>query len=389
MPAIDKDRLFATYDWACSLREQGPLHPTSPPGATRVVRYADVKRVLTDHESFSNDFGILRPGSEPPTDLLDMDPPRHRRFRGLASLAFTPRAVAGMEERIAAIVAELLEKPASAGEMELVAELAVPLPVIVIAEMLGIPAERRDDFKRWSDAFIQVAGPPGPRPPEVVQEVDAMRAYLAEVAAERRRRPGDDLISALVAAELDGQHLTEAELLSFCSLLLVAGNVTTTNLLANAVLCFDRFPEALSRLRGAPSLLPRAIEEVLRYLSPVQQSTPRIARHDVEVGGQPVARHEILLPVLSSANRDERAFPDASRFDIARDPNPHLAFGHGVHFCLGAPLARLEARIALSVMLERLPGAWRVPSPSVEIEMATARFMFGPDRLPMTWGGSR
>jgi cytochrome P450 len=306
----------------------------------------------------------------------------------LVSQAFTPQAIARMEPRIAAIVTDLLDQVQPRGEMDVVADLGVPLPIVVIAEMLGIPAQRRDDFKRWSDAFIVAeAGPPGPRPPEVARETDALRAYLRETIAERRGTPGDDLIRRLTTADLDGRRLTDEEIVAFCTLLLVAGNVTTTNLVANSVLCFDRFPEALELLRRRPELLPSAIEEVLRYLPPVQQSSPRVTRDGVELGDQRIPRHSLVFPVMASANRDERVFWDPDRFDIERDPNPHLGFGHGVHFCLGAPLARMETRVALSAMLERLPGAWRVPGQTVEMEPPPT-FLLGPRQLQMTWEGA-
>jgi cytochrome P450 len=391
MPTIEKEQLFQSYDWARPLRAAGPVHHDERQGVWLVVRHAEARRVLRDHQAFSSDTSPLHGGRgphDPPPSLLDIDPPDHRRLRGLVSQAFTPQAIAQLEPRIASIVADLLDRAPSRGALDIVADLAVPLPVTVISEMLGIPAHRSDDFKRWSDAFvIAEGGPPGPRPPELLREVDAMRAYLREAIEERRRHPGEDLIGRLVAAEMDNGRLTGDEVLAFCTLLLVAGNVTTTNLIANSVLCFDRFPEALDLVRSRPQLLPGAIEEVLRYLPPIQQSTPRLAREDVVLGGRHIARNSLVLPVMASANRDDLVFTEPDRFDVSRDPNPHLGFGHGVHFCLGAPLARLEARVALSVMLERLDGAWQVPERVIEIEPPPT-FLLGPRRLSVTWGSA-
>jgi cytochrome P450 len=246
--------------------------------------------------------------------------------------------------------------------MDLVDDLAYPLPVVVIAEMLGIPSEDRAQFRVWSDQLVRSADNLfGDReamksdaaesgPPLVMA---GMEPYLARIIEARRLDPRDDLISGLVAAELDGEKLTAGDLMSFCSLLLVAGNVTTTNLVTNAMLSFVQNPQALKQLQADPSLLPGAIEEVLRYQSPVQFMF-RITTGPVALSGQTVPAGSVVLAFIGSANRDSAKFVEAGKFDIRREPNPHIAFGHGIHYCLGAPLARLEGRIVLSILLQRL-----------------------------------
>jgi cytochrome P450 len=213
--------------------------------------------------------------------------------------------------------------------------------------------------------------------------MQSMYAYFTQVLEERRRQPQDDLISGLLEAEIEGQHLSDLELLGFCVLLLVAGNETTTNLIANSILCFDQHPEVVERLRADPSLIPSAIEEVLRYLSPVK-AMARFSRTETTLGDQRIGAKQMIMAWMASANRDEEHFADPDRFEIERDANRHLAFGHGIHFCLGAPLARLEAKIALTAMLERFPGSWHVPD--VPLEPIQSEIVFGLKSLPMTWG---
>jgi cytochrome P450 len=313
-----------------------------------------------------------------------MDPPRHRQLRNLVSQAFTPRMVAQLEPRITAITNELLDHVADAGEMDVVRDLAYPLPVTVIAELLGIPAELREDFKRWSDAIV--AGEEGLSEEQrhaLFQEIQGMYGYFTQVLEERRQHPQNDLVSALLAAEVDGERLSNLELLGFCGLLLVAGNETTTNLIGNMILCFDENPDVVERLRTNRTLVPGAIEETLRYYSPVK-AMPRITTTETMIGDQHLGPNQFIVAWIASANRDEAEFPDADRFDIEREPNRHIAFGRGIHFCLGAPLARLEAKIALNAMLDRLPGRWQVAD--VPLEMTRSFVVFGPKKLPMTWG---
>jgi len=255
----------------------------------------------------------------------------------------------------------LLERTIERGEMDLAMDFAVPLPMMVITEMLGIPAEDLPRCKRWSDEILKLSYSlfRGPDEARAVAEYRAataeMKAYLPELLAQRRASPRDDLLTRLVEAEVDGERLTEEEILGFFQLLLVGGQETTANLINNAILCLVENPDQYARLRSDPDLVPSAIEEVLRYRSPLQW-VMRTPSRTVEMHGQAIPAGKLVLAVIGSANRDPRQFADANRFDIARDPNPHVAFGHGLHFCLGAPLARMEARIALVDLLERLKG---------------------------------
>ncbi len=325
------------FPWYRRMREEQPIS-ADPRRGWMVFRYRDVQPVLSDHQSFSSEFGDL--------GLLNTDPPRHRQLRSLVSQTFTPRTVEQLAGQIEQITAGLLERLPP--EPDLIRDLAVPLPITVIAGLLGIPAQDRERFKRWSDAVVTGGGAGMP----VRQAREEMQAYFGQLLDRRRSRPGSDLISALVQARVDGESLTRSELISFCVLLLIAGNETTTNLIGNAVLCLDEHPQAAAELRQRPDLLEGAIEEVLRYRSPIQAMF-RIARPGATLDGQELPAGAPVLAWIGSANRDPEQFPDPDRFDIHRQPNHHLAFGQGIHFCLGAPLARLEARIALRALLQR------------------------------------
>jgi len=342
-----------------------PLKYSGPVSAVIISRYDDAEAVLKDPETFSNH----RPEQTPIRQLdltggaatmLGADPPVHTRLRKLVSRDFTPRRIATMAPRIEEITAALLDEVAASARFDVIADLANQLPVMVIAEILGIPTQRHREFKAWSNAIIaSSAVPPNlPRPPEAIEATLALRTFLADEIERRRHTPGPDLISALIASQ-EAEALTPGELLGFLILLLMAGNETTTNLIGNGVLALMRHQEQLERLRKAPDLINSAIEEMLRFDSPVQ-GTVRLARHKANVRGTDIEPGTLVIVLLAAANRDPSRFARPDAFDIARDPNEHLAFGEGIHFCLGAPLARLESEIAARRLGERQPHIRRM-----------------------------
>jgi cytochrome P450 len=373
--------LLNPFDWYRVQREISPVSHSQTKGIWSVFGYDDVQRTLSDHSNFSSALAMGGGGSMSNplgASMISSDPPRHRQLRSLVTQAFTPRTVALLEPRIIAIVQDLLD--GVTGEFDLIDTLAYPLPVIVIAELLGIPQEDRDLFKLWSDAIVvgpRAAGMAGRNPQQEMSE------YFLRLIQERQRHPGQqDLISGLLAAQNEeGQHLSIVDVLGFCVLLLVAGNETTTNLLGNAILCFDEDPLQWQQLRSQPeALLGSAVEEVLRYRSPVQ-SMYRTTTATVELGSQIIPAGEPVIAWIGSANRDARQFPDPDRFDIQRSPNRHLAFGHGIHFCLGAPLARLEARIALGELCKRFTKISRIREAPLEPQPST--IVYGVKHLPV------
>jgi cytochrome P450 len=370
------------------LRGHSPVLHDPTTNMWMVFDYESVKRAVSDHETFSSSLADTA-NRHTPDWLIFQDAPRHTRLRAIIMQAFTPRSVANLETRIRDLSRNLLDQMverAHGGEMDLATDYSVPLPMMVIAEMIGIPLADWPLFRNWSDVILKLSLTisDGAQSQAALREFAAMKAevsdYLRGLVEQRRSHPRDDLLTRLVEAEVEGDRLTHEEITSFFQLLLVGGNETTANLINNAILCLIENPDQLSRLRADLALLPLAIEEVLRYRSPVQWAL-RATRRDVDLHGQIIPAGKIVLAMIGSANRDTKQFNDAGRFDITRDPNPHIAFGHGVHFCLGAPLSRMEARIALTDLLARLTH-FELASDQ-PWEPREALHVHGPTRLPL------
>ncbi len=349
------------YETYTRLRERDPMHRSSLTGAWVLSRHEDCDAVLRDHKRFSND---ARNADDPANDvaanledthsMLMLDPPDHTRLRSLVSLAFTPKALEAWRPRIEAIVDQLLAEAASEGQVDMLEALAVPLPTMVIAEMLGIPTDDLPQFKLWSDHVSRTLEPTiTPDELKLAQRSNKeLAAYFEGIIEQRRAEPRDDLVSQLIAAEQAGDQLTHDELQVTLRLILVAGNETTTNLIGNGLLALLRHPEQLERLRREPDLMESAIDELLRYDSPVQ-TDGRTALEDIEWGGELIKQGQQVFLLLGAANRDPAEFPDPDRLDISRGSKRHMSFGRGIHHCLGAPLARIEAQVALEKLLER------------------------------------
>jgi cytochrome P450 len=367
------------------LRERHPVYRNARTGLWAISRYDDVYEALREPELFSSRRIGMAPDSVESADrrmpmMILMDPPAHDELRNLVNRSFTPRRIAGLEPRVRQIARELIDGFAERGKCDLWAEFAAPLPTTVIAELLGIPPSDREMFKEQSTAVVAAAGPTS-GPMQATNAGDANRIlaeYLAGQFEEKRRRPGDDLLSDLLAAEVDGRKLSLPELLGFAILLLIAGNETTTNLISNATLLLDRHPDQLRRLASDPGLIPRAVEEFLRFDSPVQGLERDLAM-DLHVGSGVIPRGAKLFLLVAAANRDPRRIPDPQRFDVGRSPNRHLAFGFGTHFCLGASLARLEARVSFEELLRRIPE-FRVAGPVERLHSAVIRGLL---RVPL------
>jgi cytochrome P450 len=381
------------YPFYRKLRETDPFHRCYPASGWVLSRYDDVLAVLRDPRFGADErhlaryprvaamirrAGLPNPYDEGRGSMLRLDPPDHTRLRALVSKAFTGRSVERMRPRVEAILKELLERRPAGGPMRLVQELGAPLPVRVIAEMLGIPPEDHERFRAWSDEIVRSLGEATLEDRHASERAgQELGAYFAAVCDARRHAPREDLISALVSAEEAGDRLTQKELLSTLTLLLVAGNETTTNLISNAVLALLRHPAELAKLRLHPERVPDAIEELLRYDSPVQL-TSRAAKEDVALGGRLVRKGEQVVLLLGSANRDERAFPEPDRLDLDRPTPRHLSFSHGLHFCLGAQLARLEASLALEALITRFP---KIALPDQPIAWSGSTVLRGPKEL--------
>jgi len=367
---------YPVYD---ELREDYPAWYNPKLKFWAVSRYDDVLGALKDWRTYSSGSGITVEGFTglKPMIIL-MDPPRHDELRALLLRVFTPRRIAELEARIRKIACELIDA-FPPGSCDFVKDFAAPYPTTVIAELLGVDRNDRDDFKRWSDDIMtsQSVGANS-----LSEAYGRIFDYFARIVAERRERPGDDLVSALVCAEADGKRLSEDELLGFCALLLIAGNETMTNFLGNAILTLGRQRSVRDELVADPALLPGAVEELLRFESPVQ-GLGRTLTRDVALHDQKLRAGERVLLLLGAANRDPRHFEDPDRMDVRREPNSHLSFGFGIHFCMGASLARMEARLALEELLCRHPD-YRLATREIEwLRTAPVR---GPVSLPLTLG---
>jgi cytochrome P450 len=389
---MDPEFLADPYPTYHRLRDEDPVHH-SPLDFWVLTRYEDVAAVLRDPRFIKEPlvsmvaarFGV----SVPPgvgLSMLDRDPPDHTRLRSLVSKAFTPRVVEGLRPRIQKMVDDLITRAEAVGTMDLIEEFAYPIPVNVICEMLGVPVEDHDRFKGWSlDIARGLDSVWLPPESEIPKRSGAARHaigdYMRGLIAERRASPRGDLLSALIAAEEAGDKLSEDELIATCILLLIAGHETTVNLIGNGTLALLRHPEELRRLRETPGLITSAVEELLRYDGPVQR-TARITSTEVTIGGRTIPKGEMVMPFIGAADRDPAQFSDPNRLDLGRADNRHIAFGWGIHFCLGAPLARVEGQIAIDTLVRRLP---RLALVDDEPEYRQSLTLRGLKALPVTF----
>jgi cytochrome P450 len=384
------------HGYFARMREEGPVTQVVLPYGERawlVTRYAEVRAALADPRLHKDWAGKLtEPGWVPDEvtgylnmHMLNADPPDHARLRKLVSKGFTARRVAGLRPRVEAITASLLDPLGprlAAGEaVDLIEAFAFPLPVTVICELLGVPTRDQAEFRQWSDAVVSSGGEPG----SFRAAATAMYHYFTRLVAAKRAQPADDLVSALVEARDSGDSLDDRELIAMLFLLLVAGHETTSNLIASGTLALLTNPAELDRLRADRSLLPGAVEELLRYVNPLNHATDRFTLEPVEIGGVTIPAREWVLCVTSSANRDPERFGDPDRLDVGRDAGGHVAFGHGIHFCLGAPLARLEGEVAFGALLSRFPGLSLAADPS-SLRWRPSSLIHGLEALPVRLG---
>jgi cytochrome P450 len=394
--------LHESQFWLRGKQPAERVHHAAELGFWNVYGHPEAEEILRDPATYSSDTTRLVPKeliqdqdldleALSAGNLLQLDPPLHNKMRKLVSRAFTPKVVADLEPRIAAVTNEMLDAAdTSDGRLELVEDLAYPLPVIVIAELLGVPASDRHLFKGWVDKLFDsseqfsLKEQSEARQESVKKSLEGQKSlveYLGVHVDERRKQPREDLLTKLVEAELDGERLTRNEVVNFANVLLLAGHITTTMLLGNTVLSLDTHPEWAERARADRALVPPVIEESLRYLSPFA-AVARATNREVELGGATIPADQMLMVWVAAANRDDRVFTDPDAFDPLRDPNPHLAFGRGIHFCIGAPLARLEGRVAMNILFDRYPALRTIPGEPPKFQINPN--MTGVRELPLT-----
>ena len=358
------------YPYYARLRRRDPVHRMRTANMWTLTRHEEVEAVLRDPRTFSNeglDYGYAR---HRVVTLLDIDPPDHTRLRRLVSRAFTPRAVSRLEGRISKIAEDLLDSLGETRRFDLMSSFAYPLPLTVIAEMIGVPPRDMDRFEDWSDGLaLSIEAVLNRRQVRRVEECNkALFDYFLELIEERRQDPGDDLISTLLSVEEEGDRLSREELISMLMLLLVAGNETTRNLIGNGMMALLEHPDQLRRLRDDPELIDAAVQEILRYDSPVQMVARRVTE-DTEVGGRQLRAGQSVLPFVAAANRDPSVYREPDRFDIGRSEKGHMSFGQGIHYCLGSSLAVLEGRVAFAALLRRYPSIRLVSRPEHREQM--------------------
>jgi cytochrome P450 len=390
-PFADPAVLADPHPALAAMRESAPVHRIDMRMGLpvwMVTRYDDVLAALSDPR-LSNDphhagalSEVLR-GDLLSRSMLGTDPPEHTRLRRLVSKAFTARRVEGLRPRIQEITDALLDRITARGSAELVGEFALPLPITVIGELLGVPAADRERFRIWTDEMLDRPFDVGTDLARVTAAREQMHGYLAELVAAKRAHPADDLITDLVAATDEGERLDAQELLAMIFLLLIAGYVTTVSLIGTGTRALLRQPDQLDRLRTDPSLVPQAVEELLRFDGPVNPGLTRYALEDLEIGGVPIPRGDMVLLAIAAADRDPHRFPDPDRLDVGADPG-HLAFGHGLHYCLGAPLARLEGQVAFTALLSRLPDI-TLAAREDQLRWSSGGVLRGLRELPITF----
>ena len=379
------------FDWYAEMRDDQPVRYDDGRQCWDVFRYDDVDRILDDPETFSSNPRLASAVDLPPEDeqspiletMLTTDGDRHERLRGVVEDWFRPRAIAQRAERFEDIAVSLIDDAIDGGRMDLVDDFAYPFPVIVIAELLGVPSEDRPQFRRWSETLVETPADTTEEAMEAYQRRqqragEELADYFEAKLKDRAREPQDDLIS-VIAEAANEDRLTHEEALGFCMLLLVAGNITTTNLIGNAMRCLTAHPEAMERVRSDDVGLESTIEEMLRYRSPVQ-ALARIATRDVELRGMDIEAGDTVVPWLGSANRDPSMFDAPEEFRVDRAPNPHFGFGRGTHYCLGAPLARMEARIGLRTLFDH---ATAIQRSGEQLQPVRSAFIYGVEEFPI------